>query len=117
MKVIRPIVITNNNLISSTIADVDSDTTLYSSATTYALNDKVTMNDNSIAVTMTIADPAVITWAAHELIVGTPISFTTTGALPTGLLASTTYFISKIVTTSTFEVSEIVGGVSVRTSG
>lgn len=117
MKVIRPITITNNNLISSTIADVDSDTTLYSSATTYALNDKVTMNDNSIAVTMTIADPAVITWASHELIVGMPISFTTTGALPTGLLASTTYFISKIVTTSTFEVSEIVGGVSVRTSG
>src|ERR1019366_8427140 len=39
------------------------------------------------AVTISIASPAVISWAAHGLVVGTPLVFTTTtlGALPTGL--------------------------------
>ena len=117
MKAIRPIVITNNNLISSTLADVDADAVAYSTATTYALNDKVTFNDPPLAVTMTIADPCIITWAGHEFVLWNPISFTTTGALPTGIVASTTYFISKIVSLDTFEISETIGGVSVRTSG
>lgn len=43
-------------------------------------------------VTMTIAAPGVITWTGHGLTTGQQVQLTTTGALPTGLTASTTYF-------------------------
>jgi hypothetical protein len=42
-------------------------------------------------VTMTIASPAVVT-SVVNLADGTPITFTTTGALPTGLLPGVTYY-------------------------
>lgn len=48
---------------------------------------------DSNTVTMTIADPGVVTWTAHGQANGTPIMFTTTGALPTGITASTYYYI------------------------
>ncbi len=48
------------------------------------------------AVTITIATPGVVTWAAHGLTTGQRIQITTTGALPTGLTASTTYFWTTI---------------------
>lgn len=38
-------------------------------------------------VTITIASPGVVTWNANGLALGTPIIFTTTGALPTPLTA------------------------------
>jgi hypothetical protein len=47
-------------------------------------------------ITMTIADPCVVTWADHGQENGTPIMFTTTGALPTGITASTYYYIRTI---------------------
>lgn len=47
-------------------------------------------------VTMTIAAPGVITWTGHGLTTGQQVQITTTGALPTGLTASTTYFWTKI---------------------
>ncbi len=47
------------------------------------------------AVTITIAAPGVITWNAHGLDNGQPIQLTTTGALPTGLAANTTYWITN----------------------
>ena len=43
-------------------------------------------------ITMTIADPCVVTFTAHGLSNGDPISFTTTGALPTGITAATIYY-------------------------
>ncbi|UEM08245.1 hypothetical protein J4G43_025830 [Bradyrhizobium barranii subsp. barranii] len=52
----------------------------------------------SATVTMTIASPAVMFWAAHGLWDGTPIVFTSTGALPAGLTAGTTYFTKSPVT-------------------
>lgn len=47
-------------------------------------------------VTITIATPGVVTWTAHGLVTGQKIQLTTTGALPTGLSASTTYYVIKI---------------------
>lgn len=38
-------------------------------------------------VTITIASPGVVTWPSHNLLQCTPITFTTTGALPTPLAA------------------------------
>jgi len=68
--------------------------------------------------TITIATPGVITSTAHGLTLNDSIRFTTTGALPTGLVVGTTYFvISAGLTANTFEVSTSLGGSAVNTSG
>jgi hypothetical protein len=64
---------------------------------------------------MTIASPAVVT-SVVNLADGTPITFTTTGALPTGLLPGVTYY-TKYLTSTTFNVSATSGGVAINTSG
>lgn len=74
-------------------------------------------------VTMTIASPAVITWTAHGLVAGDPVKFTTTGALPTGVVSGTTYYVSSSgLTTDTFKLSDtaahgIAGTNHVNSSG
>ncbi len=55
-------------------------------------------------VTMTLAAPGVVTWTAHGLISGQKIQLTTTGALPTGLTASTTYWVT-VTGANTFNLS------------
>lgn len=55
-------------------------------------------------VTVTIATPAVMTWTAHGLNSGQRIQLTTTGALPTGLTASTTYLVT-VIDANTFNLS------------
>ena len=71
-------------------------------------------------VTITIATPGVVTWSSHGLSTGTPVFFTTTGALPTGITASTTYYVI-FVTDSTFQIATSVAnalaGTAVNTSG
>lgn len=67
-------------------------------------------------VTMTIASPCVVTWTTHGLADGDPVVFTTTGALPTGLTASTVYYVLS-PTTSTFNVAATPNGTAINTSG
>lgn len=68
--------------------------------------------------TITIASPAVITVAAHGLIAGDSVQFTTTGALPTGITTNTTFFvIAAGLTTNTFEIATGAGGTAINTSG
>jgi hypothetical protein len=67
-------------------------------------------------VTMTVAAPCVVTATAHGLAAGTEIYFTTTGALPTGLVAGTHYFV-KSPTTNAFNVSATSGGSAITTTG
>lgn len=55
-------------------------------------------------VTVTIAAPGVMTWTAHGLVSGQRIQLTTTGALPTGLAVSTTYWIT-VIDANTFNLS------------
>lgn len=50
----------------------------------------------STTVTMTIASPCVLTYTAHGLSNGNAIVFSTTGALPTGLTAGTTYYVRSV---------------------
>ncbi len=66
--------------------------------------------------TITIASPGVVTATAHGFSNGDVISFTTTGALPTGLTAATKYYIVN-KTADTFELSATSGGSSINTSG
>jgi hypothetical protein len=70
-------------------------------------------------VTITIANPGVITWpGGHGLEVGAPIQFSTTGALPTGLVAGTTYYvIAAGFTPDKFSVAATPGGAAIVTTG
>lgn len=67
-------------------------------------------------VTITNADPAVVTYTNSGLTLTTPVVFTTTGALPTGLTAGSTYYVVSTPTASTFTVSSTVGGAAIATS-
>lgn len=69
------------------------------------------------AVTVTIATPCVATSVAHGLNLNQAISFTTTGALPTGITAGATYYVTATPTPDTFRFSSSVGGADVNTSG
>ena len=68
------------------------------------------------AATITIASPATVTAAGHGLTNGKRVQFTTTGALPTGILANTTYFVINAAT-DTFNLSATQGGAAIGTSG
>lgn len=68
-------------------------------------------------VTITNAEPAVITWNAHGLFGNQPVVFTTTGTLPTGLTAGKVYYvIADGLTADTFSVSATEGGAPVGTT-
>lgn len=74
-------------------------------------------NFNSV-VTITIANPAVVSWVAHPLKISTPIIFTTTGTLPTGITAGIVYYvITAGFTVDSFEFSTSFGGAPVTTTG
>jgi len=68
-------------------------------------------------VTITIAAPGIVTWAAHGLSVNDTIRFTTTGALPTGLAINTTYYVKTVLSANTFTVSASAGGAAITTTG
>lgn len=70
----------------------------------------------SATFTVTIATPGVVTWTAHGLENGAAVVLSTTGALPTGLAAATTYYVVN-KTTNTFELAATKGGASITTSG
>lgn len=85
-------------------------------------NFKVAYNDAptpySAGVAVTIASPGVFTQANHGFIADDTVKFSTTGALPTGLTAGTTYYvIAAGLTTGAYEVSLTKGGTAVVTTG
>ena len=59
----------------------------------------------SSVVTITIATPSIITWTAHGLNSGERVQFSNSGgALPTGISAATTYWIT-VIDTNSFKIS------------
>jgi microcystin-dependent protein len=78
----------------------------------------------SANITVTIANPAVVTWVGHDLRTNMPIRFFTTGALPTGITAGThggpgvgaEYFV-KVVNADTFNIAATPGGANIITTG
>ncbi len=80
---------------------------------------KLASVDASGTVTITIANPGVVTYTSHGLIAGASVVFSTTGALPTGLAPATTYYVaaSPAPTTNTFSVTATLGGAAINTSG
>ena len=73
--------------------------------------------------TVTVADPAVFTATEHELYQDDEIELETTGALPTGLTASTattrtTYYVLRNgLTANTFQLSTSLRGDAIATTG
>jgi hypothetical protein len=84
-------------------------------------NHKIVFNDapsvRSATATVTIASPGVVTWTANGLALNAAVSFATTGALPTGLVAATTYYVKSILTADTFTLSATSGGTVINTTG
>ena len=64
--------------------------------------------------TVTIATPGVVT-STISLPINTAITLETTGALPTGLLVGTVYYV--LTTGTTFSLALTVGGAAITTSG
>lgn len=77
----------------------------------------------SAIITATIATPGVISWTAHGLVAGAAVQFTTTGALPTGIVSGTTYYVSTVgLTANSFSVADtqahaLAGTNTIATSG
>jgi hypothetical protein len=71
-------------------------------------------------VTITIAAPGVVSWTSHGLKTGDRLQLTTTGALPTGLSSSTTYFVIKNDANSFWlatSLANAAAGTKITTSG
>jgi hypothetical protein len=70
------------------------------------------------AVTFSIASPCVATYTAHGMGVGDKVVFATTGTLPTGITAGTTYFvIAAGLGANVFEFAATDGGAAINSSG
>lgn len=92
--------------------------TTATTATNLSMNGEASNSTSNLSATftVTIASPAVFTSAGHGLDNDDAVHFTTTGALPTGLLPNYIYWVVN-KSTNTFEVSLTPGGASVNTSG
>jgi uncharacterized protein (DUF1800 family) len=92
-----------------------TDPPLYSAQDTNANS----LSGGTSAVAISIASPAVVSWSAHGLAANTPVVFTTTGTLPTGLTAGTTYYVMTAGwSANSFQVSTSQGSATpVNTSG
>lgn len=75
---------------------------------------------NSGTMTTTIATPGVGTFTAHGFTSGQRVQITTTGALPTGLTANTSYYL-RIIDANTFNfctsLANVAAGTYIATSG
>ena len=71
----------------------------------------------SATVTITSANPGVVSWTNHGLTPGGGVQFTTTGALPTNITPSTNYFVASAgLTANAFEISASSGGATLSTT-
>ncbi len=99
--------------------NVGDSTNTGTSTNTNLLGD-VAATTSSATVTITIASPGVVTLTSHGFSTGDKVYLTTTGALPTGLTASTTYYVIP-VNSSTFRLATTLtnaaSSTAINTSG
>lgn len=77
-----------------------------------------TQSPSASTFTVTIASPAVVTLNSHGLLAGMAVVPQTTGALPTGLTAGTTYYVHSIIDANSFRLMTTAGGTTaLNTSG
>lgn len=124
MKLIIPETVSDAVLTATNVAETLS---AHAAGTSYAVADRVRRDSNhhayealaaqaSASFTVTIANPGVIMHTAHGLAADTAVMLATTGALPTGLAAGTTYYVRN-PTTDNYELAEVAGGNSINTTG
>ena len=134
LKVLKP---STPTFVSSTVAEPASSdpASAWSATSAYAAGDTVyvlgtehrtyeaTLAHQSLlanttgTATMTIATPCVVTWGSATQLDGTAVVFSTTGALPTGLVVGTTYYI-KNRSGGTFNLVATFGGTTlINTTG
>lgn len=75
----------------------------------------IKINDTEVC-TITIDSPAIITLTDHEYDADDPVKFATTGTLPTGIVAGTTYY-AQPIDEDTFNISTVPAGALVNTGG
>lgn len=76
-----------------------------------------TFSTTTSVVTMTNANPGVVSWGTHGLTAGTPVYFTTTGALPTNVTPGKTYFVLAAgLAAGTFRFSDTPAGTAIDTT-
>ncbi len=115
----------NNSLTNQLTPMLTDLTTKQTSATTDLQNIQTIGTGANTTTTFTSGQSATITIGSPTTVIfnnsftdGTPIIFSTTGNLPTGITAGTTYYvIPSSLTSSSFEFSSSVGGSPVNTSG
>lgn len=114
------------NIVTSTYTQVKTGLGVFAGLTvnTGGTTSTIALYDGiSSVVTMTIASPGVVSWAGHPFVAGDAVKFTTTGALPTGLTAGATVYVSSAgLTANTFRVADtaahaIAGTNTINTSG
>lgn len=118
---------------SSTAAEPSgTDPAVWSVANTYAVDDYAYLASphmiyrckiahagaptSNSTVTMTVAAPCVVTWNSHGLLANAEVVFTTTGALPSGIVAGQTYYV-KNPAANTFNLSDSFNGAALTTTG
>jgi hypothetical protein len=114
--VLPPLALTDAMLTSSTAAEPGVGEAAWTTGATFAAGDRAILGSPTATVTMTIASPGVVTWTANGLPNGAAVVLTTSGALPTGLTAGAVYYVLNR-TTNTFQLTDIVGGAPIVTSG
>jgi microcystin-dependent protein len=85
------------------------------STTTYAA--LFAMLVKTLPVVLTLASPGIVNWTAHGLPENAPVKFATTGALPTGLIAGTTYYVRPTISANGFSVAATPGGAAINFTG
>lgn len=58
-----------------------------------------------------------VIWTSHPFVVNDRVVFTTSGSLPSGMTASTTYYVKSVVDANTFTLASSVGGPTLTMSG
>ncbi|TPK18053.1 hypothetical protein [Mesorhizobium sp. B2-5-7] len=71
----------------------------------------------AVGVTVSIANPAVVTWPNHGLAANDLFYLATTGALPTGMTPDSPMYVLTVLTSGTFTASLMPGGPAIVTTG
>ena len=108
----------NNNVAGSNFNFGTSMGTGTGAPGTFAIEGGFTGLSGTSTVTITIASPAVVTWTNHLAVRGQAIKFSTTGALPTGITAGTTYYMLNIDNGhNNFNIAATPNGTPINTTG
>ena len=110
----KPFIIADDYLDSSTVSE--SEYTAYSTTSAVAAGDRRQVVSPTGTVTFTIAVPCVMTWTQSQLPDNTPIKFSTSGTLPTGIVADRIYYVKRI-TDSTYNLRARPDGQPINTGG